>query len=472
MNTLNREPIQQEIMSNINPPETAQLDLDQSSAQNPDLLEERETEFKHSAPANITQAEEVETDETEISSTLTVDATYSLEDNKLRLYCSERLSPDLYKKVRDAGYIWAPKQQIFVAPMWTPYREELALNLAGSIENEETSLEDRAADRAARFENYSEKRGADAERLSKLADSLSEPFAMGQPILVGHHSEKKARKLQARIHSTMSKAVSFYDQSNYWATRSEDVLRHAARKSKPGVRIRRIKGLEADLRRQEKQLKSYADQIAALKAIETQEQAQAFFNCNSFRFKPTEEQISAFSLSDCYFDNGFASCYQLIKKGLPFEVMREKLLNSCAKGSEFNQKWADHYTMRIKYEREMLAASGHTMPDFKAIAAEKRKKTTAAPIINTDSQATHVNHWNTTLKVFTITKEQFKKLSARDHIAVYRSACGKYRLRVCMNLWLKDYGLQYGPNESHSSHAIFIKDQKRVEVPTAEAAAV
>ncbi|WP_309476094.1 fertility inhibition protein FinO, partial [Escherichia coli] len=42
-----------------------------------------------------------------------------------------RLDPETYKKVHDAGFRWAPKQALFVAPAWTPGREaELAAKKA------------------------------------------------------------------------------------------------------------------------------------------------------------------------------------------------------------------------------------------------------------------------------------------------------------------------------------------------------
>lgn len=85
-------------------------------------------------------------------------ATYSPEDNKLRLYASTRLDPELYARVKAAGFKWAPKQDLFVAPMWTPGREDLLMELAGDIGDEDTSLVDRAEARAERFEGYSEKR--------------------------------------------------------------------------------------------------------------------------------------------------------------------------------------------------------------------------------------------------------------------------------------------------------------------------
>lgn len=68
-------------------------------------------------------------------------ATYSPEDNKLRLYAASHLNTDLYARAKAAGFSWAPRQQLFVAPMWTPGREDLLIELAGTIDDEEpTSL--------------------------------------------------------------------------------------------------------------------------------------------------------------------------------------------------------------------------------------------------------------------------------------------------------------------------------------------
>ncbi len=38
-------------------------------------------------------------------------ATYSPEDNKLRLYATSRLDSDLYARAKAAGFSWAPRQQ-------------------------------------------------------------------------------------------------------------------------------------------------------------------------------------------------------------------------------------------------------------------------------------------------------------------------------------------------------------------------
>jgi len=48
---------------------------------------------------------------------------------------------------------------------------------------------------------WAEKRKQEAERRFNAASKDAEAFYGGQPILVGHHSEGKARRLQAKIHN-------------------------------------------------------------------------------------------------------------------------------------------------------------------------------------------------------------------------------------------------------------------------------
>lgn len=87
-------------------------------------------------------------------------ATYSPEDNKLRLYASTRLDSEIYAQVKAAGFSWAPRQQLFVAPMWTPQREDVLIKLCGEIGDEDKSLVQRAEERAERFDSFSENRAS------------------------------------------------------------------------------------------------------------------------------------------------------------------------------------------------------------------------------------------------------------------------------------------------------------------------
>jgi hypothetical protein len=134
-------------------------------------------------------------------------ATYSPQDNKLRLYPAARLDEETYKAVKDQGFIWAPKQECFVAPQWTPQREDFLLSMVDAIDDEDSTMEERAEQRAERFQEYSGKRAADAERAYNAVQAISDAIPFGQPILVGHHSQRKAEKDAQRIENGMRKTV-------------------------------------------------------------------------------------------------------------------------------------------------------------------------------------------------------------------------------------------------------------------------
>jgi len=59
--------------------------------------------------------------------------------------------------------------------------------------------------KAARRREWSDKAAARSSQSFGAAGRLADSIPLGQPILVGHHSEKRARKDQERIHSNMSK---------------------------------------------------------------------------------------------------------------------------------------------------------------------------------------------------------------------------------------------------------------------------
>jgi hypothetical protein len=54
--------------------------------------------------------------------THTFTATYSPDDNKIRLYASSRLDSETYARVKAAGFRWAPKQDLFFTT-WSPRAE-------------------------------------------------------------------------------------------------------------------------------------------------------------------------------------------------------------------------------------------------------------------------------------------------------------------------------------------------------------
>lgn len=178
-----------------------------------------------------------------------VSATYSAEDNKLRIYSEHQIDKEIWREFQEAGYNWTMKQDsVLVAHKWTPAREDIALKYAGEITAEGSTVLERAEAKAERLDALATKREGQSAVFFEAAQRISQRFEHGQPILVGHHSEKKARKDKERMESAMDQSVNAAKAVDYWNYRAEGVERHANRKNDPKVRARRIKTLLAELR--------------------------------------------------------------------------------------------------------------------------------------------------------------------------------------------------------------------------------
>ena len=176
------------------------------------------------------------------------DATYDPDDNKLRMRAAHRLSTEDYARAKSAGFRWAPKQEVFYA-VWSPAAEDLLTEWCGEIGDEDTTLAERAEERADRFADYSTKREIDGDAAQSAVRSITDGIPLGQPILVGHHSERRARKDQQRIESNMAKAVKMWETAEYWQRRAAGAVQAADYKNQPAVRARRIKTIEAERRK-------------------------------------------------------------------------------------------------------------------------------------------------------------------------------------------------------------------------------
>lgn len=288
-------------------------------------------------------------------------ATYSPEDNKLRLYSMGRLDKELYTRVRAAGFIWAPKQELFVAPMWTPGRADLLMELCGEIGDEDTSLVDRQEQRAERFADYSDSRQEDAERAHKAVAAIADNIPLGQPILVGHHSEKHARKDAERIENGMRKAINMWETAKYWKSRAAGALHHAKYKAQPGVRARRIKGLEADLRREQRSKEAASDLLCSWNYPGlTYERALRIANTSAVhiyrQFTLAEYPRSPEATSNYEGDMGIWSA--LDHKIITAEQAKAIVIPSLESQVGRADRWIAHISNRLEYEKALLEEAG------------------------------------------------------------------------------------------------------------------
>lgn len=304
-----------------------------------------------------------------------ITATYSPEDNKIRIYSVERLDTETYARIKAAGFSWAPKQDLFVAPMWTPERARIAMELAdsGELDDEDTSLAERSEMRAERFEHYSDNRASDADQAMKAYHAIADGIPLGQPILVGHHSERHARKDAARIENNVRKAVNMWKTATYWQQRAKSAISAAKYKERPDVRARRIKKIEADMRKMQKNMKEQETTAKAYDLIDKPEK----WKPNAEGIQPNREQraewiANRFSLYVCRESGTSWTAWQVLQpaeeryKACPDMTIDDVI--RCAHEAVERYRpvaaaWIEHYECRLAYERAMLAGDGGTEAD-------------------------------------------------------------------------------------------------------------
>ncbi|MDX3387558.1 DUF3560 domain-containing protein [Streptomyces niveiscabiei] len=121
-----------------------------------------------------------------------------------------------------------------------------------SFSEAEQEREERAESRAERFGGYAGNAARNSEAAWKASHEMSERFAFGQPILVGHHSEGRARRDHERMDNAMRKSISERDRARYWADREAAAANYERFRKDPGRTLRRLAKLRADLRAVEK----------------------------------------------------------------------------------------------------------------------------------------------------------------------------------------------------------------------------
>jgi vacuolar-type H+-ATPase subunit I/STV1 len=85
------------------------------------------------------------------------------------------------------------------------------------------AYEMKQAARRARFEELAAKAESESTQTYGRARKMSESIPFGQPVLVGHHSERRDRNFRDRIHDTFGKAFALRDKAEYYERKAENV---------------------------------------------------------------------------------------------------------------------------------------------------------------------------------------------------------------------------------------------------------
>jgi hypothetical protein len=144
------------------------------------------------------------------------------------------------------------------------------VEIDGKPRDPKVVLEDRRerlGERADYLTGRAGRRMREADGRAERADDISQRFAMGQPILVGHHSERRARRDQERIHSNMRKSVELAADAERIAERAEGARRSLAHLDSPIKVARWIERAEAEMRGIERGLNGYVRQFRNGKGV-------------------------------------------------------------------------------------------------------------------------------------------------------------------------------------------------------------
>ena len=119
---------------------------------------------------------------------------------------------------------------------------------------------ERKLDRTERYSGYADNAQTRAETRSLSAHEIGRHIPMGQPILVGHHSERRHRRDIDRIDSHMRKSIEESKKANYFSYRASNLERDAKRVTQDRSYImNRIEESEAYLARLNRHASAYSD---------------------------------------------------------------------------------------------------------------------------------------------------------------------------------------------------------------------
>ena len=220
-------------------------------------------------------------------------ATYNITNDKIKFYPEEigRLPADRYKEARTLGFLFWHGSKCFAAK-WSPGAEDFVKSYDLTIEEDDTP--DDLDSRVARYEKYADKAEQEAEQAAERA--------------MVANTERRVRMAESSTETNIDKAA-------HWHSRIAGAIRWAAHKDDPSVIVRRIEGLEKDLRRQEQYWKPKA------------------------AYKNSDGSVSL------YFSNG----------GRGGQMIHTEELNNT---QVYAKRWIDHIQARLEYERAYLEAVG------------------------------------------------------------------------------------------------------------------
>jgi hypothetical protein len=173
----------------------------------------------------------------------------------------ELVRPFGFRPFRSIGMLGITHSRDREADTWRINRATAALRDAGyevTVEIDESqrrTFAEAEAERLDRAENRAERYGDRADRAASNSDARHraalgalDGIEPGQPILVGHHSERRHRRAIDRSDNHMRKSIEEHGKATHYSHRAEAAEQYEERRYDPNRTRRRLEKLRADLR--------------------------------------------------------------------------------------------------------------------------------------------------------------------------------------------------------------------------------
>lgn len=174
-------------------------------------------------------------------------------------------------------------------------------------------FEERRQRRIENAQNQAKKNKQAARDYEKKASQMASAIPMGQPILIGHHSEQRDRRNRSQLHNTFGKSVEANRKAGYYADKAECIANNKAISSDDPQAIEKLEAKLATLKNLQEFMK------AANKYIKKQDK-DAFLKLEY----GGEDLWLQLNTPDCMKDNGFPQ-YKLSNNDANIRRIEERL---------------------------------------------------------------------------------------------------------------------------------------------------
>ena len=199
----------------------------------------------------------------------------------------------------------------------------------------------------------------ESEETYNNAQKMSSVIPMGQPILIGHHSEGRDRRYRDRIHNKFKKSFELHEKSEYYEDKvkgmennnsifSDDPEAIKKLKEKLGrLEIKREKIKESNkLRRKEKKPSEFPHYTLPYLSQEIRNIKNRIESLEKIRGQETQKIVYG---DVTFIKNIELNRLQIFFNDIPEKELRKKLKSNGFRWSPTNQAWQRHLNQSVDY---------------------------------------------------------------------------------------------------------------------------